>query len=772
MSQIGGFVLIACVLCLAGPAIAQSPGDDPGTAAPVESGDTAADSSATEAGTESGDAAAAAEDGASDETDDLGDILLDEGPSFLPEPGLEKYVSVSTKYTQTVEETPASVWVIDRAQLEAGGYRSVGEALAFAPGLYVSYDLLNYHVGVRGIFGGSRSGTRTLKVMINGRAATYVQSGTYLLGPEFMPISAIERIEIMRGPASALYGTGALEGAINIVTRRPPYEGEVTASGQIGLYGGSPSKFAAGADGYIAVTGERFFLLLAANGNYSDRSGLSLRDDSFFRENPRFSDMDGAPLESRDDIARPRSFFGRIEARVAGGRFDASAVGQFQDNTAEFHDLTAFSGAQQDVNTRVNIYNFNAGASYEKPFASGYAIRTRVGVSRAGPMNGDRFFVSNTTPVGLEPGNDLLYTREFSSSEYSFALELLREFGDFGLFLLGVDGAFGREELQHVTVTDVMTQSVTTRDKPPSELINGGAFFAQVLYPVNPKITLASGVRFDVSNIHDATVTGRAGSVFRPREDLFIKLMAGRAFKAPSPEQLYGSPITDGDFEGDDELPEQYINGLEANISYYVTPSLKASVTGFYNWHSNALSNLLRGGRLVATSFDSQTVGAEVALQHSKEYTPGVAADFSIMGSFQNTSTPTQTVAGITEKPVPDNEIYPRAMVTAIANLRLAPAKMNTHVAYRFVGERIPSQSNLLAAGTVVQDNPQYTLPAYNVLDVAVSSLPTKMGDLGQIVGTVKLENVFDARYSEIGFNGIDVPNLGRVFWIRARLDF
>lgn len=693
-----------------------------------------------------------------------------EEPSFLPELGLEKYVSVSTKITQTVENTPASVWVIDREQLDAGAYRSVGEALAFAPGLYVSYDLLNYHVGVRGIFGGSRSGSRTLKVMINGRVASYVQSGTYLLGPEFIPISAVERIEIMRGPASALYGTGALEGAINIVTRRPPYEGEVTTSGELSLYGGSPGRVAAGGDGYLAVTGERFFLLLGASASYADRSGLSLLDDSFFRDNDRFLDMDGNPIESTDDIAQPRSFFARLEARLAGGRFDANAVAQFQDRTAEFHDLTVFSGSG-DVNSRINVFNISTSASYEKPFASGYAIRTRAGASFAGPMSGDRFFVSDTTPVGLEPGRDLTYTRDFSSNEYTFALELLRELSESGLVLVGVDGAYGTEQIQQVSEID-QNANVITREKPPEENINSGAVFGQVLYPVNTKVTLAGGLRVDISNIHDTAITGRAAGVFRPNDRLSIKLMAGRAFKAPSAEQLYGSPITDGDFEGDDGLSEQYINGLEATFSYYFLSSLKGTVTGFYNWHSNALSNLLRGGRLVATSFDSQTVGAEVALQHSKEFESGLRTDFSVLASFQNTSTPTQTVAGITEKPVPDNEIYPRVMTTATANIRVPSAKLQGHVAYRFVGERIPSQSNLLAAGTVVQDNPQYTLPSYNVLDLAVSSLPMNVQSLGRIVGTIKLENIFDARYSEIGFNGIDVPNLGRVAWVRARLEF
>jgi outer membrane receptor protein involved in Fe transport len=689
-------------------------------------------------------------------------------PAFVPEPGLEQYVSVSTKITQTVEDTPASVYVIDRKQIEHAGYRSVGEALAFAPGLYVSYDLVNYHVGVRGIFGGSRSGSRTLKVMIDGHAVAYVQSGTYLLGPEFIPLSAVERIEIMRGPASSLYGTGALEGAINIVTRRAPYEGEITVGGELNVYGGSPGKIGGGGDGVLTVTGESFFALLAVTGSYDDRSGLRLPEDSYFHDDPRFVDPDtGQPMESADDIARPMSILAQVETRVLDGRLQARAVGQFHDHKAEFHDLTVFSR-----DTRINVYNINGGVSYEKPFASGYAIRARLGGTTAGPRAGDQFFISSTTPVGIEEGPNLLYTRQFSSNEGTAALEVLRELGDQGLALVGVDGAYQREELQQVTVTDPMTGDTTPREQPPAQSLYNGAAFVQVLYPVNPSVTLAGGVRLDYGNVYDAVLTGRVASVLRLLPRLSIKLMAGRAYKSPSAEQLYGSPLTDGDFEGAGNLPEQYINGFEATVNYFVSSSLKLSLTGFYNLHKDALSNLLRGGRLVATSFDSTTIGGEIMAQYSREISSNMVVDVAAHGSFQDTRTPTQVVAGITEKPVPDNEIHPRVMGTILANAHLPPARVNVNLAYRYVGRRIPSQSNLLAAGTVLQDDPAYTLPSYQVIDATLSSMPMKVESFGELVASIKIENLLDARYAEIGFNGIDVPNLGRVLWVRASMEF
>ncbi|WP_428266707.1 TonB-dependent receptor plug domain-containing protein [Haliangium sp.] len=756
--------VVALWLATAAAASAQEhdpPGEDP-REAPTDDGATSAGQDGLEAPpTEDG----LDEDEFIDPSELPGEIGEDE---FLPEPGLEQYISVSTKITQTVEETPASVYVIDRQQIERAGYRSVGEALAFAPGLYVSYDLLNYHVGVRGIFGGSRSGSRTLKVMINGQSASYVQSGTYFLGPEFIPISAVERIEIMRGPASSLYGTGALEGAINVVTRRPPYEGEFTVGGELNVFGGSAGKIEAGGDGYVTFTDESFFGLLAVNGSYADRSGLTLPKDSYFRNNPRFvDDTTGQPMESVDDIARPVSLFGRVESRLFDGRLQAQAVAQFHDRSAEFHDLTVFSR-----DSRVNVYNVAVGADYEKPFASGYSVRARTGFTTAGPRSGDRFYIGAVTPIGIEEGRNLIYTRDFSSNEVTGSVELLRELGERGLALVGVDGAFGREELQQVTETDPMSGAVTVREQPPSETLYNGAAFAQVLYPVTAAVTLAGGVRFDYGNVYSSVLTGRVASVIRLRPELSLKLMAGRAYKAPSPEQLYGSPITEGDFEGTDMLPEQYINGFEATLNYFVLSSLKLSVSGFYNYHQDALSNLLRGGRLVATSFDSTTVGGELIVQYSREMPSGLAVDVAAIGSFQDTRTPTQNVAGITEKPVPDNEIHPRVMATVLANARVPLVKLNLNLAFRHIGRRIPSQSNLLAAGTVVQDNPEYRLPSYQVIDAALSSMPLDVENVGKLIGSIKVENLLDEDYAEIGFNGVDVPNLGRTAWLRLRMEF
>jgi outer membrane receptor protein involved in Fe transport len=168
--------------------------------------------------------------------------IQEEHDDFSPHPQLEERVSVSSRLTERVQLSPANVTVITADQIARAGYRNVGEALAAVPGLYVSHDQVNYHVAVRGVFGGARAGSRSLKIMINGNAVSFVTAGTYFLGDEMIPLAAVERIEVLKGPASVIYGAGALVGAINIVTKRDPYvAGETSVNVQVqarGVAGG------------------------------------------------------------------------------------------------------------------------------------------------------------------------------------------------------------------------------------------------------------------------------------------------------------------------------------------------------------------------------------------------------------------------------------------------------------------------------------------------------------------------------------------------------
>ncbi len=134
--------------------------------------------------------------------------------------------------TQPLSEVPAAtISVITREEILAQGYETVADALAWVRGLYVSGDFVYRYVGVRGV---QRPGDLNNKVLIaiDGHALNGNVYGDGLVGDESsIDLEAVERIEVIRGPGSALYGSYAVLAVVNIVTRGARPDGDFAFHG-------------------------------------------------------------------------------------------------------------------------------------------------------------------------------------------------------------------------------------------------------------------------------------------------------------------------------------------------------------------------------------------------------------------------------------------------------------------------------------------------------------------------------------------------------------
>jgi iron complex outermembrane receptor protein len=171
----------------------------------------------------------------------------------------------ATRAERDVLEVPGNVTVIERKEIERSGARSVPDLLRRQSGLVVTSTTSNpagVQVEARGFNNGGALGS-SLLVQVDGRRVN--QADTSNTDWATIPLDSIESIEIVRGPASALYGDNALGGVINIRTR--PAEGPLRATmrGRIGRYGsGGASLDAAGSVG--PVTGSIFVEGLETDG--------------------------------------------------------------------------------------------------------------------------------------------------------------------------------------------------------------------------------------------------------------------------------------------------------------------------------------------------------------------------------------------------------------------------------------------------------------------------------------------------------------------------
>lgn len=128
-------------------------------------------------------------------------------------------VSTAAKYDQRMSDIPASVTIITAEEIARYGWHTLADVLSSVRGVYTTYDRGYSYLGVRGVGLPTDYNNRFL-LLIDGYPMQEVVSGSVGIGTTLaMDLSAFSRIEFVRGPSSVVYGTGAMFGVINLITR-------------------------------------------------------------------------------------------------------------------------------------------------------------------------------------------------------------------------------------------------------------------------------------------------------------------------------------------------------------------------------------------------------------------------------------------------------------------------------------------------------------------------------------------------------------------------
>lgn len=184
-------------------------------------------------------------------------------------------VETAALYSQSLQAAPANVTVITAKEIRQFGYRTIAEALSNVRGFYGSYDGAMQYSGVRGFNLPGDYNTRLL-VMLNGHFLTdNVYGAMYMFGQDFpVDMDLIQRIEVVRGPSSALYGSNGIFATVNIFTRTPVDSPGASVSTEFGSFG--DKKMTAVSSSYL---GGGANLLVAGSGFQS--SGRTIEVPGF-----------------------------------------------------------------------------------------------------------------------------------------------------------------------------------------------------------------------------------------------------------------------------------------------------------------------------------------------------------------------------------------------------------------------------------------------------------------------------------------------------------
>ncbi|MGC4114172.1 MAG: TonB-dependent receptor [Myxococcales bacterium] len=154
--------------------------------------------------------------------------------------------TAASKSETSVDDAPASITVITRDELRAFGYQTVNDALRAVRGLFNSNDRQYEMLGIRGFSPPGDVNNRVM-VLFDGHSVADAVGGAAYVGRDLdVDLSNLERIEVVRGPVSSLYGTGAVFGVVNVVPRKHLDDHNIEGTANAGSLGGVGGRVSGG----------------------------------------------------------------------------------------------------------------------------------------------------------------------------------------------------------------------------------------------------------------------------------------------------------------------------------------------------------------------------------------------------------------------------------------------------------------------------------------------------------------------------------------------
>jgi len=653
---------------------------------------------------------------------------------FALDSQLEQQVVSSTKTEQRTAQAPATITVIGAEEIQQRGYTSLADILRAVPGFYDVYDLVTHNIGVRGINGGARASGSVIKVMIDGHPVDYRPTTGNFFGEELIPLQVVERVEIIRGPASALYGANAFLGVVNVITKSGESINGARLVGQGAVVrnqpGGGGGIVVGGASGPVDV-------IAGVNYLYLDRSGLGLPASSPVSGSDRAAiSAQGA---SQSDYARPLTAFAKLTlSNVLYGRLTAMASIQNLDAHGEFQDYGPLTHG-----TRITALNQNYRLSYEVTPQERFALT----------ISGHYFNGAPTAKERLDIGrDDYLMLRSVAAQGFGFAAE--GRIKAHRTFTLTVGADFVQEDHTLQTFDQKLTQDVLNPDGSvlrksgtiiPGEQHGATSIFRNVGLFVQGVLTIKTdwsalvGARLDYQNIYGANVSPRAGIVYAPiARPLSVKLLYGSSFKAPSAEQLYTQQIKSGDIRGNASLQAQTAHTLELSGGYRL-PKERGEIA----------LNVFATDVIGRVEFIKTGLGGEL----DSRFMLFRPLHLRFLASVARTA----VKSGGTPPGTPEvtNPLFPAYQFHVIADYLLPWWGLRLSGEVSYIGPRTASQSN-----AVVHDA-SYELPAYFYTAAVLSTAGRRIIPGRDTSFALRVSNVINQIWTEPGFGGIDVPAQG-----------
>ncbi len=478
-------------------------------------------------------------------------------------------VSTPSKGAESADVAPAVSSVITGEDMRRYGLRSLDEALNFLSlGVVATNPQHAVEVGSRGVLLTSDYGNHML-LLVDGHALNEPWNGTaYFERGSLIPLELIDRIEVLLGPGSVLYGSQAMFGVINIVTKRArDFSGvHVLAEGELSVPNARGGGLRApGSAGFAADLGTSYRVGLGAGLEFKlfQRPAELVAQLEYYRELAPAHEL-GPQLYGDDSVTGlPKDFGPRTPKGVWGGRV----------REAGFSEVPAFYGVLRlddtELALRAGMYRrgvpyqdaivaneglFDDASAFERDRAINLELRTRAALSRAtslslrayGDYNDYQWHSPNAAaedcPEDTSDGcvRDLFGTGLTAGAEARLAFTASGAARPRSLFGLELRATHVDSDLQ---VADGATGSLSAAENDYVQTrLPLAAYVEQGLTPLR-WLDLNAGVRLDYVSDYAARLSPRGALGVTPWESARLKLIYSEAFRSPnSYERFYADP--------------------------------------------------------------------------------------------------------------------------------------------------------------------------------------------------------------------------------------
>ena len=670
--------------------------------------------------------------------------------------GGEEFVRIATGVAQPVSKAPAVASVVTAEEIRAMGAADIDEVLETVPGLHVARNTvgLNPVYVFRGMF--SDTNPQVL-MLINGIPLTNLNLGDRNLAWGGMPVEAISRIEVVRGPGSAVYGADAFAGVINIITKSPEEIEGLSFGTRAGSfdtqtgwlqYGGSRGELRYGAvieahrtDGQrerVAADGQSF--LDAVSGTSASltpgpvnlhRENLDARLELGYRH---LAFRGGAQIRSDSGVGVGVTQV--LDPQGAGGsdRFNADLT---YDNPAltdhlglKIQGSTLFTSQEVDEDLRLfppgsrGPFFTPPGAPIFPPFPDGII---------GNPEVYERHYRLNATTLyqGIRDHKISLGTGYHYGEVYRTEEE--KNFG--------IDPATGLPILPGSPLVDVSDTALVFLPEGRRE---NTYVYVQDIWHFARDWQLTAGVRYDHFSDFGDTTNPRLALVWSARRNLTLKALYGEAFRAPSfsETRVQSNPA----FLGNPMLKPEQLESYELAVNYQPTFDLTLDFNVFhYQWDDviQFVGDPGAGTRTAQNAGEQTGYGAEFSLSWD------VTEALSLTGNLALQKSQDQ-LTGEDAGNAPEHQSYVRA------DWDLLP------------GWSLDVQANWVASRNRVFGDPRSDIGDYVITDLTLRN--RQWAPRFEVALLVK--NLFDENAREPSLDGDPLPSIPRDLPLAGRAAF